>query len=327
MNEKDYNYEEPAIQEIIQIIAELRGAKSRDTGNSVDQKIYRELLDFKQSYMSLFKVNDPPVVVTSHLEGKPVGGLLLFIQNAKKLEINPWNLGGHPWVLSNNDKEKVISHLLKESISWAKQNEFDQIHLSFSMNKESEAKNHRNLYESNGFKFHHETIGYSIDLTSLFLDFSSLAGFEIKQISEVDRELLFQCVYEVLIERKSFFFYDHKIEECRKFFSNNFCKMDSMTEETSVAILKDQVVIGFTYVLAFGEDFLFLDWIGIHPRYRRQGLGTSLLKYIMAKSKERGIKSMGLSCESDNVPAIRIYEKNNWLRSDHEVTYVWKKNN
>ncbi len=101
--------------------------------------------------------------------------------------------------------------------------------------------------------------------------------------------------------------------------------MDSMLEETSIALLKEQKVIGFSYVLPFGEDFLFLDWLGIHPTYRRQGLGTFLLRYIMNHAQERGIKSMGLSCESDNIAAINMYEKNHWVRSDHDVTYIWRK--
>lgn len=324
--EENSNYEEPAIQEIVQIIAELRATKAGAIENSAIQKIHAELLGIKKNYMSSFKVYDPPVIVTRHLDGKPVGGLLLFIQNAKQLEINPWDLGGHPWVRSNYDREGIIAVLLKESITWAEQNGFEQILLGFPKDQKTEVKKHYKLYESNGFKFRYETIGYFINLSEQQLqEIPISAEVEMKQLNEVDREQLFSCLYETLKERKTFFFYDHSKEECREYFFNNFCKMDSMLEETSIALLKEQKVIGFSYVLPFGEDFLFLDWLGIHPTYRRQGLGTFLLRYIMNNAQERGIKSMGLSCELDNIAAINMYEKNHWVHSDHDVTYIWSK--
>lgn len=326
MEKKAVNYEEPAIQEVLQIIAELRATKAGDIETNAIQKIHTELLGIKKNYMSSFKVYTPPVVVTTHLEGKSVGGLLLFIQNAKQLEINPWDLGGHPWVRSNYDREEIIAVLLKKSITWAEQNGFEHILLGFPKDQKNEVTKHHKLYESNGFKFHYETIGYFINLSEQQLQEITIpARIEMKQLFEVDREQLFLCLYETLKERKTFFFYDHPIEECREYFFNYLCKMDSMLEETSVVLLKGQKVIGFTYVLPFGEDFLFLDWIGIHPTFRRQGLGTLLLHHIMTHAHERGIKSMGLSCESDNIAAINMYEKNHWVHSDHDVTYVWRK--
>jgi ribosomal protein S18 acetylase RimI-like enzyme len=98
-----------------------------------------------------------------------------------------------------------------------------------------------------------------------------------------------------------------------------------MVEESSVVLVHEKKIVGFTFVLAFGKNFLFLDWIGIHPEYRRQGFGTLLLRFIMSQAQNRGVNTMGLSCELDNEVALRIYERNEWIRTNHDVTYVWKK--
>ncbi|MHA1420004.1 MAG: hypothetical protein ACTSPO_13905, partial [Candidatus Heimdallarchaeaceae archaeon] len=43
--------------------------------------------------------DEAPIVVKASIEEKLVGWLLLFVHDSKKLEINPWALGGHPHIL------------------------------------------------------------------------------------------------------------------------------------------------------------------------------------------------------------------------------------
>ena len=49
--------------------------------------------------------------------------------------------------------------------------------------------------------------------------------------------------------------------------------------------------------------------MGIHPDYRRQGLGEGLLRACIAKAKAKDITRIELEARVDNLPAIRLYEK------------------
>jgi putative acetyltransferase len=49
--------------------------------------------------------------------------------------------------------------------------------------------------------------------------------------------------------------------------------------------------------------------MGVHPDYRRQGLGEALLRACITKANAKGITRIELEARADNLPAIRLYEK------------------
>lgn len=49
--------------------------------------------------------------------------------------------------------------------------------------------------------------------------------------------------------------------------------------------------------------------MGVHPDYRRQGLGEALLRACISKSKSSGITRIELETRADNSPSIALYEK------------------
>jgi ribosomal-protein-alanine N-acetyltransferase len=57
--------------------------------------------------------------------------------------------------------------------------------------------------------------------------------------------------------------------------------------------------------------------VGVHPAYRRRGIGTALLA---ACEKQMGQQFVRLSVRASNVDAIRLYEREGYLRVDR-----WKK--
>jgi ribosomal-protein-alanine N-acetyltransferase len=52
--------------------------------------------------------------------------------------------------------------------------------------------------------------------------------------------------------------------------------------------------------------------IDIHPDYRRRGIGMALIQFAEEQLKADGIKSLTLQVETDNVPALELYEKLNF---------------
>lgn len=59
------------------------------------------------------------------------------------------------------------------------------------------------------------------------------------------------------------------------------------TSEYSMLILKDDLIIGFINLVVEKDDyhFLFID-MGIKPEYRKQGIGTHVLKEVKRKLEE-----------------------------------------
>ena len=49
--------------------------------------------------------------------------------------------------------------------------------------------------------------------------------------------------------------------------------------------------------------------MGVHPDYRRRGIGESLLRACIGKAKPKGITRIELETRADNIPSIRLYEK------------------
>jgi ribosomal protein S18 acetylase RimI-like enzyme len=55
--------------------------------------------------------------------------------------------------------------------------------------------------------------------------------------------------------------------------------------------------------------FGFIWFIGVIPKYRRRGYGTIMLRKAIALLADKGAKGVGLSVDSANIPAVRLYEK------------------
>ena len=57
--------------------------------------------------------------------------------------------------------------------------------------------------------------------------------------------------------------------------------------------------------------------MGVHPSYRRQGLGTLLLEACIAKAWRKGLTRIELEARADNSAAIALYSK---VGFEHEAT-------
>ena len=58
-------------------------------------------------------------------------------------------------------------------------------------------------------------------------------------------------------------------------------------------------------------DILWLNWLYVHPQYRRRGVGALLLQHVLDSARACGIRKVYLDTDSDESyqPAIRLYEK------------------
>ena len=63
------------------------------------------------------------------------------------------------------------------------------------------------------------------------------------------------------------------------------------------------------------KDVLLVDQLAVAPSARGKGVGTLLLEAAEAKGRAMGVPKMALSVISENVGAIRLYERMGYVKT------------
>ncbi len=87
------------------------------------------------------------------------------------------------------------------------------------------------------------------------------------------------------------------LHEFQTYFSGSFWVVYDHQEPISFA------------VMSHGKDRAHIRRIGVHPHYRRKGLGKSLMDAILRKANDMGTPRIDLLVQQDNVAAIQLYRK------------------
>ena len=96
-----------------------------------------------------------------------------------------------------------------------------------------------------------------------------------------------------------------KEQEFIKNINNPFLKYASFEE--------DKKVLGYIeYNLIY--DRIEIVNILVDPSSRKKGIGTKLIKYLIEKGKENNCINITLEVKKGNIPALKLYEKNNFKR-------------
>lgn len=63
-------------------------------------------------------------------------------------------------------------------------------------------------------------------------------------------------------------------------------------------------------------------YLGVVPSHRGSGLGEAMVRHACAAARDRGRSSLTLAVDSSNEPAVRIYERVGFRRTQRRVSYV-----
>ena len=63
-------------------------------------------------------------------------------------------------------------------------------------------------------------------------------------------------------------------------------------------------------------------YIGVRPDDRRRGLGRAMLRHALSEAWQRGIKEMNIAADSDNTPAVRLYEQEGFGPVDWKQVFI-----
>ena len=273
--------------------------------------------------------DEVPIIVKAHKEEKLVGWLFLFVHDSKRLEINPWALGGHLHILPAEPKRFEIAQLLlKECINYALQNDHTRIELCYEK-KDSSEKYHvdPSVYPECNLMEEDEIVFMSLNLADQELpEVEFPEGIETILLKNAADNDLYTCFYDSFSESGDRNFLSETDEEREEYFKEHFDKEDEMIDEASIVLVEGTKFIGFTLVKpTHGEGNGHLWIMGVIPEYRGRQLGSKLLNHAIVTLKKQGYKTMSLVVDSANEAAVKLYEKHHFVQGWKRITHAWKK--
>jgi ribosomal protein S18 acetylase RimI-like enzyme len=93
-----------------------------------------------------------------------------------------------------------------------------------------------------------------------------------------------------------------------------------MAEPTSLTLMKDQQLVGFSFVLPYGDANCHISCMCIAPEFRRMGLGELMLHTIMQNAPKQGYQTITLGTDT-SMAAYKLYEKNGFEVMDGNL--IW----
>ena len=73
-----------------------------------------------------------------------------------------------------------------------------------------------------------------------------------------------------------------------------------------------------------GDDSLYVHELDTHPDYRRQGVGTAIMRKIMEVAKERRLTEVWVGTETENTTADAFYRSLQPYEIEPSIIYAYK---
>lgn len=79
--------------------------------------------------------------------------------------------------------------------------------------------------------------------------------------------------------------------------------------DASYVVLQGDDYMGLTEVFKYGEDYLYIEFTGTRPKFRRRGIATAMKVLGMQWGKDNGFQSIGTTNDAVNTGMIAINQK------------------
>jgi ribosomal protein S18 acetylase RimI-like enzyme len=276
----------------------------------------------------LLQNHNPLMLVVAHSDLELIGWLGLWpIGESTLAEINPGRtLGSHPIVSPGYDQKEVGTELIRHATNWAEKEGYTAVYLDFPWNLAEPLDSYafyEEWYESLGFRRVQKVRYLTYDLAGEpLLRAEAPPGFSLVQIQKVDEEDLYRCHHAAFEAGDAEYFHRMNDKERRADFQR-INSVQARSDAASLALLQGQRVVGLTLVFSEGQ-YSTLDSIGIHPQFRRVGLGECLLRHCLKQAADHGSTSMSLICDIQNQRALELYKKVGFEDRGGSITYEWK---
>ena len=268
-----------------------------------------------------FLSENPTKIITAYSGAELIGVLILYINNATTLEMNPGQiLGGNPVVAPGYDAKRVGESLIEEAIALAGKGGFKKIEFVTSM--EDGENIYQSLYEAHNFTIKERYVEMICHLTEpLQKNTAHPECCEMKPLNQVSKDDLYQCYYHSFITGDAQFFFTQDDQERREYF-DMLGYEDAVSEPASMVLMKDQQLIGFSLVLPYGEENCHISCMCIESEFRRRGLGERLLHILMNEASQQGYKTITLGTDT-SMGAYYLYKKNGFEITNGSISWLW----
>ena len=65
-------------------------------------------------------------------------------------------------------------------------------------------------------------------------------------------------------------------------------------------------------------DVMIIDNVEVDKTHRRRGIGTQIIEHAIELARKRGVDSIELNVNSDNIPAKKLYEKMGFKKTNKD---------
>jgi mycothiol synthase len=84
---------------------------------------------------------------------------------------------------------------------------------------------------------------------------------------------------------------------------------DMFMGDASFVAMQDDDYMGLTEVFKYSDDYLYIEFTGTRPKYRRRGIATAMKVLGMQWAKDKGFQSIGTTNDAANTGMITINKK------------------
>lgn len=239
-----------------------------------------------------------------------------FMSSKKKIIYLDWD--------SLHFKRKIAMLMERDRIEWqevddyADRNRIDCIYFFCS------SSNFTNILQSqaHGFRYMDTRITFSKTIN--------------KNTFKNGHEKVYVAQPDELPEIFSLVFYNHR--NTRFFIDNNFSTNDSLRmyqlwlekdlTRQSLYVTKNRLgkISGYVSFL-IENNKASLGLIGVASRFKKQGLGESLLSQVEISAFEKSCKQLVIATQANNIPAVRLYEKQGYRLVESGIWFhKWYRN-
>lgn len=95
--------------------------------------------------------------------------------------------------------------------------------------------------------------------------------------------------------------------------------MEYINKGVLISAEKDDQCIGILHYTQKEEDVIELNNIGVVRSHLREGIGSDIIKHLVTKAKDKGIKSIYLGTGNSSIDNFVFYQKNGF-----EMDEIWK---
>jgi ribosomal protein S18 acetylase RimI-like enzyme len=133
-------------------------------------------------------------------------------------------------------------------------------------------------------------------------------GFSLRPIVEVSNEEIWPCYNETFLSSGDGRYRDQTKAQRRENFGDFFSKSKPIEDGASLLLYCEDRIIGFHKIDIISEGG-FVNGVGIHPEFRRRGLGRLLMTTSLVRAARNKMVNIILEVDIENHRAIALYEK------------------